>query len=131
VFSLRHRVGIDGNTKPLQHSCLPPWLRAAGALTGRLRRIARLGTRELNARPAITIRVAAVEFSRHHDEAQTAEAVIIEGRLEIRGLHFDKKIAKAACNLVPLAARDFSPERRPFDLEAVNRRLAALGSVQA
>ncbi len=34
--------------------------------------------RELNARPAITIRIAAVEFSRHHDEAQTAEAVIIE-----------------------------------------------------
>ncbi len=34
--------------------------------------------RELNARPAITIRVAVVEFSRHHDEAQTAEAVIVE-----------------------------------------------------
>jgi hypothetical protein len=34
--------------------------------------------RELNARPAITIRVAPVEFSRHHDEAQAAEAVIIE-----------------------------------------------------
>ncbi len=32
--------------------------------------------RELNARPAITIRVAAVEFSRHHDEAQSAEAVL-------------------------------------------------------
>ena len=34
--------------------------------------------RELNARPAITIRVAAVEFSRHHDEAQTAETILIE-----------------------------------------------------
>src|SRR5580704_15261512 len=34
--------------------------------------------RELNARPAITVRVAAVEFSRHHDEAQTAETVLIE-----------------------------------------------------
>jgi hypothetical protein len=34
--------------------------------------------RELNARPAITIRVAAVEFSRHRDEAQSAETVLIE-----------------------------------------------------
>ena len=34
--------------------------------------------RELNARPAITSGVAAVEFSRHHDEAQAAEAGIIE-----------------------------------------------------
>jgi hypothetical protein len=34
--------------------------------------------RELNARPAITIGIATVEFSRHHDEAQTAEAVVIE-----------------------------------------------------
>ena len=34
--------------------------------------------RELNARPAITIRLAPVEFSRHRDQAQTAEAVIIE-----------------------------------------------------
>jgi hypothetical protein len=34
--------------------------------------------RELDARPAITIRVAAVEFSRHRDEAQTAETVLIE-----------------------------------------------------
>jgi len=34
--------------------------------------------RELNARPAIAICVAAVEFSRHHDKAQAAEAVIIE-----------------------------------------------------
>ena len=34
--------------------------------------------RELEARPAITIRVAAVEFSRHRDEAQFAEAIIIE-----------------------------------------------------
>ena len=33
--------------------------------------------RELNPQPAITIRIAAVEFSPHHDEAQTAEAVII------------------------------------------------------
>ena len=34
--------------------------------------------RELDAQPAITIRVAAVEFSRHRDEAQIAEAIIIE-----------------------------------------------------
>jgi hypothetical protein len=34
--------------------------------------------RELHARPAITIRVAAVEFPRHHDEAQAAEAVFAE-----------------------------------------------------
>ena len=34
--------------------------------------------RELNAGPAATIRVAAVKFSRHYDEAQIAEAVIIE-----------------------------------------------------
>ena len=34
--------------------------------------------RELNARPAVTIRVAAVEFPRHRDEAQITEAVIIE-----------------------------------------------------
>ena len=34
--------------------------------------------RELDARPAITIRVAAVEFSRHRDEAQSAETVLIE-----------------------------------------------------
>jgi len=34
--------------------------------------------RELNARPAITIRLAPVEFSGHRDEAQAAEAVIIE-----------------------------------------------------
>jgi hypothetical protein len=29
--------------------------------------------RELNGRPAITIRIAEDEFSRHHDEAPTAE----------------------------------------------------------
>src|SRR5437762_2880332 len=34
--------------------------------------------RELDARPAITSRVAAVEFSRHRDEAQFAETVLIE-----------------------------------------------------
>jgi hypothetical protein len=34
--------------------------------------------RELDARPAITIGVAAVEFSRHRDEAQFAETVLIE-----------------------------------------------------
>src|SRR6266481_297865 len=34
--------------------------------------------RELDARPAITIRVAAVEFSRHRDEPQSAETVLIE-----------------------------------------------------
>src|SRR6516165_967738 len=34
--------------------------------------------RELDARLAVTIRVAAVEFSRHHDEAQSAETVLIE-----------------------------------------------------
>ena len=34
--------------------------------------------RELDARPAITIRVAAVEFSRHRDEAQFTETVLIE-----------------------------------------------------
>jgi len=34
--------------------------------------------RELDAGPAITIRVAAVEFSRHRDEAQFAETVLIE-----------------------------------------------------
>lgn len=34
--------------------------------------------RELNAGSAVTIRVAAVEFSRHHDEAKFAEAVVIE-----------------------------------------------------
>ena len=34
--------------------------------------------RELDARPAITIRVSAVEFSRHHDKAQIAEAIITE-----------------------------------------------------
>ena len=34
--------------------------------------------RELDARPAITIRVAAVEFSRHRDEAQIAEAIITD-----------------------------------------------------
>ena len=46
--------------------------------------------RELNARLPIAFSVAAVEFSRHHDEAQTAEAVIIEldeaGLDEINGL---------------------------------------------
>jgi hypothetical protein len=41
--------------------------------------------RELDARPAITIRVAAVEFSRHRDEAQFAETVLIE--LDETGLH--------------------------------------------
>ena len=34
--------------------------------------------RELDGRPAITIRVAAVESSRHRDEAQIAEATITE-----------------------------------------------------
>ena len=46
--------------------------------------------RELAARPAITIRFAVVEFSRHRDEAQIAEAVIIEldkaGLDQINGL---------------------------------------------
>ena len=46
--------------------------------------------RELNAGLPIAFSVAAVEFSRHHDEAQTAEAVIIEldeaGLDEIDGL---------------------------------------------
>jgi hypothetical protein len=46
--------------------------------------------RELAARPAITIRVAVVEFSRHRDEAQIAEAIIIEldkaGLDQINGL---------------------------------------------
>src|SRR6266702_2631934 len=41
--------------------------------------------RELHARPAITIRIAAVEFSRHRDEAQSAETVLIE--LDEAGLH--------------------------------------------
>ena len=34
--------------------------------------------RELNARPAITIRVAAVEFSPHSNEAEIGKAVVIE-----------------------------------------------------
>src|SRR6516225_5948516 len=46
--------------------------------------------RELDARPAITIRDAAVEFSRHRDEAQFAEAALIEvdeaGRHQVEGL---------------------------------------------
>jgi hypothetical protein len=126
--------------------------------------------RELNARPAITIGVAAVEFSRHHDEAQAAEAVIIEldkagldqidsllipvvhvgdtppaydartpghatrvaarglpggqARLKVSGLHFDKKIAKAARDLIPLAAGNGQPDwlLAEVELTVVRRR---------
>src|SRR5204863_6291353 len=41
--------------------------------------------RELDTRPAITSRVAAVEFSRHRDEAQFAETILIEQ--DEAGLH--------------------------------------------
>src|SRR5262249_55486155 len=46
--------------------------------------------RELDPRLAVTIRVAAVEFPRHHDETQAAEAVLTEldeaGRDQVDGL---------------------------------------------
>ena len=51
--------------------------------------------RELNTRPAITIRVAAVEFSRHHDEAQAAEAVIT--KLDEAGAGPDRRPPDPSC----------------------------------
>jgi len=48
------------------------------AATAHVVALAGASPRELGARPAITICVAAVEFSRHRDEAQFAETVLIE-----------------------------------------------------
>jgi hypothetical protein len=61
-LALKRAIGVERGPTTAAHI-----VALVGALPG-----------ELNARPAITIRIAAVELSRHRDEAQLTEAVIIE-----------------------------------------------------
>jgi hypothetical protein len=118
--ALEHAIGVERGPAATAHIV---------ALVGAL-------PRELNAWPAITIRVAAVEFSRDRYEAQLAEAVIIEldeaGLDQIDGflipvVHLGDTPPAYDARALGHATR-VAPE--PFGREAVNRRLAALGSGQ-